>query len=52
MPKHIHLLSEPENETLAFALQVVKQQVARVLKSGPDDIILAKALLRLQRVER
>ena len=29
---------EPENETLAFALQVVKQQVARVLKSGPDDI--------------
>ena len=39
MPEHIHLLiSEPENETLAFALQVVKQQVARTLKSGPDDL--------------
>lgn len=39
VPEHVHLLiSEPESETLAFALQVVKQQVARVLKSGPDDI--------------
>jgi putative transposase len=39
MPEHVHLLiSEPEHDTLAFALQVVKQQVARTLKSGPDDL--------------
>ncbi len=39
MPEHVHLLiSEPEHETLGFALQIVKQQVARALKSGPDDL--------------
>ncbi len=39
MPEHVHLLiSEPERESLAFVLQVVKQQVARALKSGPDDL--------------
>ena len=38
MPEHVHLLvSEPETASLAFALQVIKQQVARKLKNGPDD---------------
>jgi putative transposase len=33
MPEHVHLLvSEPETQSLALALQVIKQQVARRLK--------------------
>ena len=38
MPEHVHLLvSEPKEASLAFALQVIKQQVARKLRSGPAD---------------
>jgi len=36
MPEHVHLLvSEPEVENLSVALQVLKQQVARILLKRP-----------------
>src|ERR1041385_5278552 len=39
MPEHVHLLvSEPEKAPLDFARQIVKQQVSRKLKTGPDDL--------------
>jgi putative transposase len=38
MPEHVHMLvSEPEHQTLAFVMQIVKQQVARAMKRNADD---------------
>ena len=50
MPEHVHLLliSEPQQGTLADAIQSLKQGVSRRL-IGEGEAFLAKTLLRFQR---
>jgi len=53
MPEHVHLLmSEPERAKLSVALQMLKQNVARRLRSPEGRSAVAAAILRLQCLER
>jgi len=53
MLEHVHLLvSEPERDTLARAMQSLKQSVARRLAAASGRSVLASPLLRFQCVER
>jgi REP element-mobilizing transposase RayT len=53
MPEHVHLLlNEPERNTLAQAIKVLKQGVARRLALRGRRFVLAGSVLRFQCVER
>jgi len=53
MPEHVHLLmSEPERAQLSVALQMLKQNVARRLRSPEGGRFVAASILRLQCLER
>ena len=46
MPEHVHLLvSEPEESSLSAALQVLKQEVARILLRKPKKRVPGQLLL-------
>jgi REP element-mobilizing transposase RayT len=45
MPEHVHLLvSEPEREMLAVAMQAVKQSVSRALREGWRALLATSVL--------
>ncbi len=53
MPEHIHLLvSEPEESSLSAALQILKQQVARILLKKPKKRVPGQLMLGFAGLEK
>jgi putative transposase len=53
MPKHIHLLvSEPEESSLSAVLQVLKQEVARILLKKPKKRVPGQLMLGFAGLEK
>jgi putative transposase len=53
MPEHIHLLvSEPEESSLSAALQILKQEVARILLKKPKKRVPGQLMLGFAGLEK